>query len=300
MIKIGLALSGGGIKAFSQLPVLATLAKEKINIDAISGTSMGSVIAALFASGVTAEAVMQAALDLEKEIEDKKIMKRPSMKLLPFSKEKLTGGFVDGQDLEDVLEAKLIELGVEHIRDVKIPLAITAVDVITGKKIMFVSHPEDYVNKDPDTIVITDISLAKAVRASCSFPFVIAAMEYEDYLLVDGGLRQNLPLEPLYNYGVDKTIAVTMHSTSEFHDTNSLVALGIRVMDIMRIEADQEIVHQADVHINVPLDKVWVFEIGKGKYTIDQGAHAISEHIDQLKGLTKPESFMDKLRRKFK
>ena len=52
MTKIGIALSGGGIRAFSQLPILAALHREGVEIDAISGTSMGSVIAALYASGV--------------------------------------------------------------------------------------------------------------------------------------------------------------------------------------------------------------------------------------------------------
>lgn len=298
MTKIGIALSGGGIRAFSQLPILAALHREGVKIDAISGTSMGSVIAALYASGADIETVKEVALELEKEIQDKKIMSRPSMKLLPFSKDKLVGGLVDGQDLEDVLDVYLEKLGLHMIQDAKIPLAINAVDIITGRTIMFVSHPELYQNSDPETIVIDTIKLSTAVRASCSFPFVIAATPFEKMMLVDGGVRQNLPLVPIKDYGVDRTIAITMHSNEPFKDFDSMIGLGTRVMDIMRIEADQLVQKQADVHINIPLDKVGIFEIGRGQFTMIQGARVIRYHMDDIRKLTKKETWFDRLKRR--
>lgn len=297
MKKIGLALSGGGIKSISQVPVIKAILKEEVSIDMVSGTSMGSVIAALVACGLDADKLEEVVLALESEIKEKRLFSRPSAKVIPFmSKEKLIGGFVDGEELEIVMERTLRELGIYWIKDVKIPLAIPSVDVVTGKIVLFVSHPEQFKNIHPDWEIVTDISLAKAVRASCSFPFVIAACEHEGYVLVDGGIRMNLPLDPLYSYGADKTIAVTMHTNEEFRNLESLMGMAVRIMDLMRIEEDQHIIERADVHINIPLDDVWVFEVGKGMETIVQGEQVVSDHLAEIKNLTKEESLLEILK----
>lgn len=292
MIKIGLALSGGGIKSFAQLPVIQALEKEGIVIDAVSGTSMGSVIATLFATGIPSSKVIEIALDLEKEIKEKKIMSRPSTKILPFVKDRLIGGFVDGYQLEEALDRKLQTLGVEYIKDVKIPLVINAVDVKSGRHVVFVSHPDRY-KPTSNEIVISDARLSTAVRASCSFPFVISAVEYDDMVLVDGGVRQNLPLDFVKSYGVDKTIAVTMHAKGRFENVESLSALGVRVMDLMRIEADQKVLLEADVHIDIPMDEVWIFELGKGSDTMQIGERAIAEYTESIRKLIQKKSFWD-------
>lgn len=292
MVKVGLALSGGGIKSFAQLPVIQVLEKEGIQIDAVAGTSMGSVIAALVATGINAEKVVEIALDLEKEIKDKKIMTRPSTKILPFVKDRLIGGFVDGYQLEEALDQKLQEIGVDMIGDVKIPLVINAVDVKSGKHVTFVSHPDRY-KPSTDEIVISDVKLSTAVRASCSFPFVISAVEFQDMVLVDGGVRKNLPLDFVKAYGVEKTIAVTMHAKGKFDNVESLSALGVRVMDLMRIEADEKVVSEADLHIDIPMDEVWIFEIGKGSDTIQIGERAIAEYTESIRSLIRKKSFWD-------
>lgn len=303
MNKIGLALSGGGIKAFSQVPVIAAIMDEGITIDAVSGTSMGSVIAALCAIGLSADEIMQEALELERIIAERKILSRPSVKLLPFSKERIRGGLVDGQDLEDVLIERLDRYGVKHIQDVKIPLAITSVDLLSGKTLMFVSHPHLYNNTHPEnTIVVSDIQLSTAVRASCSFPFAISSLPFEGYELVDGGLRQNLPIEPIYDYGCTKSIAVIMHSIDkvELDQLDKLMDLGNRVLDIMRIEADIHHVEQADVVINIPLADVAVFEIGRGEYTIKKGLEVVEEHLEDIRAMKAKPSLKTKFQDMFK
>ena len=292
MVKIGLALSGGGIKSFAQLPVIKVLESEKVRIEAVSGTSMGSVIAALFATGISSDHVINLALELEKEIKDKKIMTRPSAKILPFVKDRLIGGFVDGYQLEEALDNKLQTLGIDNIRDVKIPLVINAVDVKSGNHVAFVSHPEKY-KANSGEIVISDVKLSTAVRASCSFPFVISAVEYEDMVLVDGGVRQNLPLDFVKSYGVDKTIAVTMHAKGYFDNVESLTSLGVRVMDLMRIEADQKIVAEADVHIDIPMDEVLIFDIGKGSDTMEIGERAIQDYTESIRKLIQKKTIWD-------
>lgn len=296
MKKVGIALSGGGIKSISQIPVIKALQDENIPIDAISGTSMGAVIASLVAVGLTADQLNDTVLSLERHIAERKIFSRPSPKILPFYKDKLIAGYVDGQELEDVLQEEFNKYGIMNISDVTIPLAIPAVDLNTGKIVCFVSHPEKLKFIDEDWIIVSDIPLAKAVRASCSFPFVIAALEYNDFVLVDGGVRMNLPLELIESYGVQKTIAVTMHSDESFNNYGSLMGVATRVMDLMRIEDDYHILKKADIHINVPLDDVWVFEIGKGKTTIDRAQSIVAEHHNDFKLLQEKQTMWERIK----
>ncbi len=295
MKKIGLALSGGGVKSFSQLPILKALDSEGINIDAISGTSMGSVLAAFMAVGMPVDELIDVALELEKEVQEMKIFSRPFLKLISVAKDRESSGFVDGIIFEELMNKYLEKYNVENIRDVKIPLAIPAVDIITGKVIVFVSHPEEFKSLDENWVVISDVSLAKAVRASCSFPFVIDACPLEDYHLTDGGVRMNLPLPLIEAYGVDQSIAVTMHSESDFEDFDSFFALANRITELGRIEQDKHLLKEADVVINVPLDGVWVFEVGKGKYTMDAGLKVVEGKIDALSELKHEKTWIEKL-----
>lgn len=294
-MKIGIALSGGGIKSFSQLPVLEAIHKQGLNINAISGTSMGSAIAALVACGIDFDELIPLALEIEKRLDKSKVFMKPSPKILPFSKEKLHAGYVDGTIIETILDPILESYGVLSIRDVKIPLAIPSVDLVTGKTLVFISHPELFIS-DPSWTIVSDISLSKAVRASCSFPFVIAAFPYEDYLLTDGGVKINLPLDLIEAYGVDKTIAVTMHQDGNFDNTTSLLPLANRIMDLMAESHDSLIVPRADLHINIPLNDIWVFDIGKGQQTILEGGKAVEQHIDAIKKLSVKPSLWSRIK----
>lgn len=284
-MKIGVALSGGGIKSFSQIPLMETMVETGIKIDSISGTSMGAAIAALVASGVPVSVLEEKALQIEKHLVDTKLFKKPSSKVLPFSKEKIVGGYVDGDAIEKILGEVLEEYGVEHITDVKIPLAIPAVDLKTGKLVVFVSHPELFKGKT-NWDIRSDITLAKAVRASCSFPMVIAACPFDNYLLADGGVKMNLPAELNHAYKAERVIGVTMNSEGEFEDMDSLFALGNRVYDLMVAGYDELLESQVDLMINVPIGNIWVFELGRGDEVIAAGKETAQKHKDNFKSMT--------------
>ena len=291
----GLALSGGGIKSFSQLPVLQALNKEGISIDAVAGTSMGSVIAAFMAIGMPINELIDSLLSLEDEVEEMKLFNRNIFRVISKVTDKSRSGLVDGIIFEELLNKYFKKYDVEKITDVKIPLAIPAVDIVTGKVIVFVSHPEQFEVIDDNWVVISDVSLAKAVRASSSFPFFIDSCPVGQYMLTDGGVRMNLPLPLIKAYGVDKKIAVTMHNDGEFHNFESATALSNRVFEMIRMEHDRYIVKDADVLINVPLEGVWVFEVGRGEYTMHQGALAVEEKLSEIKGLKPKKSWLEQI-----
>lgn len=294
-MKLGIALSGGGIKSFSQLPVFRKLQEDGITVDAISGTSMGSVIGSLVACGIDLDIIEKGLIEIEEGFVKDKSLYIPSLKHLPFSKERMEGGYVDGEILQNRLQKFFDQFGIDHISDAKIPLAIPAVDIVSGRVVVFVSHPKLYVNPNPEWIVISDVKLSLAIRASCSFPILISAVHFQEYKLIDGGVIINLPLPLLDGYGVNKKIAVTMHSVPKMDEPLKLTNTLTRIYEIQRVEMDKLWLKDADVIINIPLDKVQVFDIGKGNLTIKVGEKALlSNGRDVFSDLTR-QRWYDKI-----
>lgn len=279
MEKKGIALSGGGIKSFAQLPILKAFSDADVTFDAVSGTSMGSAIAALLSLGMDADEMTELAIRIETELVKSRLFVLPSYKLLPFSKEKIHGGYVDGEVIENII---IKEVGDFHISDVKIPLAIPSVDIITGKIVVFVSHPNQFKAK-PEWDVVTDISLAKAVRASCSFPLVIAGCPFNDYLLTDGGIKMNLPSELLDAYGIDKIAAVTMTSETKFEQYDSFTALSNRIYDLMVDSFNNLLAPQVDLMLNVDIGEIWVFEFGKSDVVLQKGREVSLQRMRDIR-----------------
>ena len=295
MKKIGLALSGGGVKSFSQLPIIKTLDEENIHVDVLAGTSMGSVVASFMSIGLPVDKLIDEVLSLESETEGMKFFSKRFFKMFSAITNKNSSGLVEGEVFEEMLEKRFKKYGIDKITDVRIPLAIPAVDIITGKIVVFVSHPEEFTSINENWDVVSDVSLAKAVRASCSFPLVINACPLDDYQLTDGGVRMNLPLPLLEGYGAKKTIAVTMNTENDFYEMDSILSLATRLSELARIEQDNYLVKDADVVINIPLDGVWVFEVGRGKYTMDQGAKVVEGQLDALKEFGRKKSWLERI-----
>lgn len=294
MAKIGLALSGGGIKAFSQLPIIEAMEKENLQIDYIAGTSMGAAIAALYASGCGARALKEVALEVEAYLTKTKLFLKPSLKVLPFSKDRIVGGVVDGIVFEELFERELSKLAVKNIKDVKIPLAIPSVDIVSGKLVVFVSHPHLF-KAHPDWEIVSDVSLAKAVRASCSFPFVISLCEYDSYYLSDGGIKMNFPVDLIKAYGAKKIVGVTMHHEEVFEDTHSLLSIGSRVFDLMIQAYDDKLMSDVDVLFNIDLRDMWVFDFGNGLVAIEAGEKHLKENTYKLNALKEKERFVKRI-----
>ncbi len=206
--KLGIALAGGGIRAYVQIGVLKVLEEKDIKIDCIAGTSMGSIIAALTAAGAKSEQLTMAMFELEKQFADRKVFLRPNLRVLPFAKNKLDG-FVDADTFESMIQEQFEKFDVNKISDLKMLIAITAVDLVSGKLVVFTNVPNRFIN-DNDKIIISDGLITQAVRASCSFPIVFSTKKYEKMQLVDGGVKMNLPVQLLKTMQSNRILSVTM------------------------------------------------------------------------------------------
>lgn len=178
--RIGLALSGGFAHGVAHLGVLKVLREFHIPIDALAGTSVGSVVAAAYASGCPIEEMIEEA----RKVRWKTFGRWTVSKL----------GLATNERMEEMLE-RVVRC--PRFEELPIPLAVVAADLSTGEAVTF---RHGY--------------LVPPLRASCSFPGLFVPVEYEGRLLVDGAIVASVPVEALASLGVDRIIAVRLNSSS--------------------------------------------------------------------------------------
>lgn len=293
-MKYGIAFSGGGAKSIAQVAFIEYLELHNKEINFVSGTSAGSLIAALFSMGLNSQEILFELKDALYTIDNEKLL-YPTPKDFIFNKQ-VKHGILDATWLENLIDRIVHKYNIHELSDVKIPLAITSVDLYTGELIVFVSHPHLYNNTHPRTKVISDSSLAQAIRASMSFPLVFGSMEYEDHSLIDGGVRMNCPIPMLKDYGADKTLAITMRGAlDEKTPLEKKLAVANRVFELMSREAENRHVIKSDLVFNVPLGPLNIFDTQITDFIFNEGRKALIEQSDAIEAFFKPTHILDKI-----
>jgi NTE family protein len=182
--SIGLVLSGGGARGLAHIGVLRVLEREGIPVDYLAGTSMGGVIAAGYASGMSSHDLEQETLNVTR----KRGMLRMADPGMP------NGGFIRGQR---VLAYFKRVFGEKTFSELPLPLAVVAADLK--------SHQE---------VVFQEGSVALALRATVSIPGIFIPIEINDRQLVDGGLLNNMPVDVAKRMGAEVVIAVDIGLTN--------------------------------------------------------------------------------------
>lgn len=213
--KIGLALSGGGLRGAAHIGVLKALTRSDIPIHLLSGTSAGAVIAAMFACGYSpydmekmcASLQLPRLIDLNVKMGD---LIRYGVKLLLTGQFKvwsvLPQGLLKGRKAERFL---MDIFGSRTLRQTRYPVAITAVDVYTSETVFFTT-PLAGLPSLPNTRFIHNTPLYEAVRASIAVPGIFFPKMYRNMMLVDGAVKDNLPTDVLHYMGADVIIAVDL------------------------------------------------------------------------------------------
>lgn len=155
--------SDGGVRGAAHIGVIKALEENGIKIDAIAGTSAGSIVAALYAMGYTSEEMIKLFRYFAKSV----------MSLSPrylFSETRSIrgiqlGGITSSYNIENAIRESAKYKGIKNIQDIKIPIAIPTTDLITDKEIVFTNY-----NSLDGKEYIKNIEIAKAVRASSNFP----------------------------------------------------------------------------------------------------------------------------------
>ncbi|OGR42313.1 MAG: hypothetical protein A2X35_01005 [Elusimicrobia bacterium GWA2_61_42] len=202
---VGLALSGGGARGFAHTGVLEALEYAGFPVDYVSGTSMGSVIGALYASGQPVDEIWGFGRDAAKF---KVSSDFKSIKLLRLL---ITDKLITPTYITRFIEGSLGALTFEKLKK---PFACTAMDMRTGEKIVF-----------------TDGPLAIAVRSSVNLPGIFAPVQYRQRYLVDGGVVDFIPIEAARRLGAEWVLASVTESAADKMPDNVLMSL-LQVIDI--------------------------------------------------------------------
>lgn len=206
--KIGLALSGGGAKGLSHIGALMVIEKAGIKIDYIVGTSMGSVIGALYAIGYSPDSIAAIARGEDWDIllannpglrqisiEEKADYSRYLIEI-PFEARrfKLPRGVIDGQELSVELTRLTFPVyNKKRFTEFPIPFKCVATDITNG-----------------EVVLLDSGNIADAIRSSMAIPSIFTPVKYQNRLLVDGGIVRNFPVEHVKEMGADIIIGVNL------------------------------------------------------------------------------------------
>lgn len=173
--KLGLALSGGGTRGIAHLGVLKAFAERRIRFDYVAGTSAGSLVGAIYCSGA----------NLDDVIAETKTVTR---------KELINKRFVIGSDSDNIRRLADKFLQGMTFGDLQTPFSCVAVDIVSGRE-----------------VVLSRGSVSRAVSASCAVPALFTPVQYDDMLLVDGGLLNNMPADVCRQMGADIVVGVDLN-----------------------------------------------------------------------------------------
>lgn len=235
--KVGLALSAGGARGFAHTGLLKVLVDAGFPIDYIAGTSMGSVVGSLFASGMEVNDLIGIAQGFTIDVVTDDINLTGVLSLL-FKDKLLSSAKIEHFFISN-LRGKTFE-------ELNIPFSCSAMDINTGEKVVFSSGP-----------------LATAVRASMNIPGIFEPVEYRQRYLVDGGIVDYLPVSSARMLGADWVLAhLTIFDFTNKNPSNVLTYI-MQSLDIRGALLVQNSVQEADYTIFSPVGDIGSAEFNR-------------------------------------
>ena len=292
---IGIALGGGGLRGTAHIGILEILQSKGLPIHMVAGTSAGSIIAMLYALGWTpkdmisflSEVIIADYVDYAANVKTlflmatKSILDRFSLphRWLPPT----PLGLVRGRKLEKMLSRLT---GNQIFYQINFPLLITATDICSGRLVCFC--PPGLVQQltplRPEIIFSSDSSLAQAVRASTAIPGIFHPVIWQERLLVDGGVKNNVPSDLLRWAGADLVIAVDLGFDSQSSEKiDTILEILIQSLDIMgQTTTEIRLEQTADVVIQPRTGSVPLTDMTKVPHMIEVGRQAALDAWPQI------------------
>jgi len=249
--RIGLALSGGGALGLSEIGVLQWMEQNHIPVDRVAGTSMGSIIAAMYATGMSPEEIQKFAENVDW---DEALLPEPTYRELSYRRKQdrrnyqiqaalglkhgLNGpnGLSPGHGVGLLLDRIAFPVsGIASFDDLPIPFRCVATDMLSG-----------------DRVVLRDGSLATAVRASMAIPGVFTPVEINGRVLADGGMVENIPVETVHEMDADTVIAIDLRTPlGDPQQLETLTGVLSRALDVMLLQNERRSLALADAVVTV-------------------------------------------------
>lgn len=281
-MDLGLVLSGGGVKGAAHIGVLKALEEENISIKAISGTSSGSIIAALVASGYTSREIYYIFKKYCKYITDYDRMIPFKVLNTIFTGKIKLKYLAKGNNIECIINNMCYRKGKIDMKDLNISCVIPAVDIVSGQIIYFCSRRfrSDTTEYKDESKYIYGGKISEVVRASTAFPAIFSPKKIYGHLLIDGGVRVNSPVSALKKYVNDEKIAVVYF---EKQDGNTppkhILDVANKSFDIMAHEVNKDEIELADYKIDIESKDVGLLDVSKIDYMVNLGYKIMKEKI---------------------
>lgn len=260
----GLCLSGGGIKAAAHIGAIKALEEQNIKFDCVSGASSGSIVATMYALGYTSDEMWKMFKEYAPKIKYFE-WKRVFILLagLVCKREIIIDGLNSGKVIENIIEEICNKSKIKNINQIKMPLLISMVGLQNGT--VYIASSKEVRNSTLDNIkYITDIPIAKSVRASCSFPVVFSPCKYNGIQLIDGGTRENLPWKELKKIGADEVWGIGFETAFNKNDCcENMIDVAERAINLQGRELANYEKSGIDKMITINLKKVSLLDSSK-------------------------------------
>jgi len=296
--KIGLVLSGGGARGAAHIGVLKVLEAHRIPVDYIAGTSMGSIVGGLYASGLTPAEIEQAikTIDWDEVLRDHPDRADEPMIRKELSEQFTIGGkpgfrdgkvvlpegLIAGQKILPILQA--MTLPVAHVNDfsqLRTPFQAVATNIATG-----------------DMQVLKSGDLARAMRASMAVPSIFTPTEIDGNLLVDGGLTNNIPVDIAKAMGAEIIIAIDISTPYRNRDEiSNLLHITDQMTRILTGVNSRErlgMLTEKDILIRPPLGDISSADFDRADEAVPIGQSEAEKHLEELKALSLDEEAWSK------
>lgn len=259
---IGLALGGGAAKGIAHIGVIKALEKAGIDIDFISGTSMGALVGGYYAATRDIRGLETLMLNIRKKdiFSLKNIMKKRS------------GAFFRGDNIAEKLKE---ELGALKIEDCQIPFMAVATNVKNG-----------------DEVRLKSGNLVDAIRASIAVPIIFSPVEIDDKLLMDGGLVNPVPADAAKELGAEFVIAVDVSSRwleepEEMLNIKDIYSVITQSFSVLEYQLAKNILKEsADVVIKPPVFHHGWFEFNDSANFVKTGESETELYIGEIRKKT--------------
>lgn len=249
--RIGLALGGGAARGFAHIGVIQVLEEEGIRPSLVTGTSAGSVVAAIYASGKNGEQLQKAAESMEQSA------------IADWTLPLFSRGMIKGEALARYINAQVDN---RLIEDMRLPLGIVATDLNSGQSVLF---------QRGDT--------GMAVRASSAVPAVFQPVKITGREYVDGGLVSPVPVQAARSMGADVVIAVDISSVPEGNKAGGVIEILLQTFAIMGKSINALELKEADVVVRPALVGVSSADFSVRKQSIEAGRRAMQALMPQLR-----------------
>lgn len=250
--KVGVVLSGGGAKGMAHIGVLKVLEKAGIPVDIVTGTSIGSIVGGLYAIGYNAHSLdsMVRTQDWTYVITDKEDLRNQSLLdrkkqntylfttgLTIGKRDRGAGGLIRGKNLAELFQKLFVGYtdSLDFNKDLKIPFACVATNIMDNSEVVFHSG-----------------RLPQAIRASMSIPAAFSPVRMGDMVLVDGGLKNNYPVDVAREMGAEVVIGVTLNGKPKTAEdvTGTMKIIG-QIIDVNCVNKYDENKAITDLWMNV-------------------------------------------------